>query len=180
MTKQNHEVSTLLKLIAPEEVEVELIPLSTVEKAEFLFFWATIFLTVWGTVLGTWLSLIVVKYENQPVTYLLLAVLIFMSILVTAFSIIGFKARSSARKAARPSKGPAVPLPERMDSVIDRILAGLPEKFAEKQFKDVVNQLDNNDNDQAFQSIIFDRLIATKKATEVEEGGQVFYKKARA
>ena len=75
--QKNHEVGTLLRLIAPDSVEVELVPLAAIEKAEFVFFWATIFLTVWGTVLGTWLSLVTVEHDNQPVRNLLLAVLFF-------------------------------------------------------------------------------------------------------
>jgi len=89
-------------------VEVELVPLAAIEKAEFVFFWATTFLTVWGTVLGTWLSLVTVEHDNQPVRNLLLAVLFFF--IGTSFRIHSVRLQSSKYNSAkRPVKCFAAP-----------------------------------------------------------------------
>jgi hypothetical protein len=168
--QKNHEIGTLLRLIAPEAVEVELVPLASIEKAEFLFFWATIFLTVWGTVLGTWLSLITVKYDNPPVVNILLAVLAFLSLLVLVFTWSGFSVRRRTRQSARltAAQPRKLPMPDRMDNVIVKLIEMLTPEFTEADFKRLVDRFDNNGNDVALQAVLFDRLVATGKAEAVE------------
>jgi hypothetical protein len=168
--QKNHEVGTLLRLIAPGSVEVELVPLAAIEKAEFLFFWATIFLTVWGTVLGTWLSLVTVEHDNQPVRNLLLAVLFFLSVLVFAFTRSGFRVRSTTRQSARfnalrPRK---LPIAERMDRFNSGLLDTLQPEFTEAEFKDLVNGVDDDDDDIALQTVLFDRMVASGAAVAID------------
>lgn len=169
--EQSHEIGTLLRLIAPEAVEVELVPLAVIEKAEFLFFWSTIFLTVWGALLGTWLSLTAIKYENQPVLYLLLVALIFITALVFAFTYAGFKARNKARQTARSiqARPGKLPMPEKMDRVVTFVVNILADEFTEEDFKKLVDRLDEGNNDIAFQTVLFDRAIASKAVIPVDE-----------
>ena len=168
--QKNHEVGTLLRLIAPDAVEVELVPLAAIEKAEFLFFWSTIFLTVWGTVLGTWLSLVTVEYDNQPVRNLLLAAWVFLSVLVFAFTWSGFRVRGTTRQSARlnalrPRK---LPIPERMDGFNSGLLDILQSEFTEAEFKNLVNGFDDHDNDIALQTVLFDRMVASGAAIAID------------
>lgn len=178
--QKNHEIGTLLRLVAPEAVEVELVPLSSIEKAEFLFFWSAIFLTVWGTVLGTWLSLISVRYDNEPVIKILLAVLIFLSILVLAFTYSGFRVRSVTRQSARRD-GPRTltpPVSGRMDRVISSFLEMLKSEFTETDFKNLVNTFDDSENDVVLQRVLFDHMIASGAAVAVDANTKpIFYRK---
>jgi hypothetical protein len=164
-----HEIKTLLRLIAPETVDVELVPLASVEKAEFLFFWATIFLTAWGTVFGTWLSLVVVDFPNKPVANLLLAVLAFLTLLVIAFSRAGFQARSTARKRVSSASSAAKPsFSERMDRTIKKLLTLLPAEFTEAQFLELVNKFDDEPRDGSLGTTLFERMQVTRVIVKVE------------
>ena len=164
-----HEIKTLLRLIAPDAVDVELVPLSSVEKAEFLFFWTTIFLTVWGTVFGTWLSLVTVDFPNRPVMHILLATLAFLTVLVIAFSIAGFQARSSARKRVSSTASAARPsFPERMDRTIKKLLTLLPAEFTEAQFLDLVDKFDDEPRDGSVGTTLFERMKVTGAVIKVE------------
>jgi hypothetical protein len=164
-----HEIKTLLRLIAPDALDVELVPLASVEKAEFLFFWATIFLTTWGTVFGTWLSLVTVDFPNKPVVHILLAALAFLTLLVVAFSKAGFQARSSARKRVSSTTSAARPsFPERMDRTIKKLLTLLPAEFTEAQFLELVDKLDEEPRDGSVGSTLFERMQVTGVIAKVE------------
>lgn len=177
-TEDRKHISTLLKLIAPDSVEVELVPLSSIEKVEFLFFWVTIFLTVWGTVLGTYLSLITTDFNNKPVILLLEVCLGFLSILVIAFSITAFNVRAKSRRKAKTE--PQTPdSSEKADRIIRFIANGLPDQFSEIEFKALVNEFDDRDNDTDLQHYLFTRAINRKLIKEYSgNGGEKKYRRA--
>jgi hypothetical protein len=156
-------------LIAPETVDVELVPLASVERAEFLFFWATFFLTAWGTVFGTWLSLVTVDFPNKPVVHLLLAALVFLTVLVISFSSAGFQARSSARKRVSSTTSAAKPsFPDTMDRTIKKLLTLLPAEFTEAQFLELVDKFDDEPRDGSVGVTLFHRMQVSGALTEVE------------
>jgi hypothetical protein len=164
------EIKTLLRLIAPQVVDVELVPLASVEKAEFLFFWTTIFLTAWGTVFGTYLSLVVISFGNQPVILLLLVALIFLSVLVLVFSFTGFRARTNARKQVSPQVqaiGEASPVVQ-MDRINRTLLALLPDEFTREEFVAVVDPFDDEPRDGAVAQLLLNRLLVSKLVSTVD------------
>jgi len=159
-------ISTLLKLVAPDSVEVELVPLSSIEKVEFLFFWVTIFLTVLGTVLGTYLSLTLTAYDNKPVVLFLEIALGFLTILVVSFSITAFVVRSKSRKKVKTEAPTASG--EKADRIIRFIVDVLPDKFTEEEFKALINKLDDGENDEKFQGYMFSRAVSRKLIVEID------------
>ena len=97
------DIQTLVKLYAPREVGVTLVPYQAVEKAEYLLFWACVFLGILTAFLGSLISLVVINYGNNAVVWLLAIVTFLLFVFFIAFAIRGFRERREVRLAAMSS-----------------------------------------------------------------------------
>jgi hypothetical protein len=96
--QQTIDVATAVRLLAPREVGITLVPLSEVEEAESFAFWTTIFISVLTTIGGTLLGLLASGYSNAPVLYLLLFFGVVFLLISAAFGLKVRRIRLSARE----------------------------------------------------------------------------------
>jgi cbb3-type cytochrome oxidase subunit 3 len=176
----NDKLSTILKLIAPETVEVELVPLATIEKAEFLYFWVSIFLSVWSALFGTWISLVITNHQNHQVVTVIGSFLIFLTLVVIAFGWLAFRTRSKARKNIRNElsspKDEVHSKIERIKRVFLHVALTLPEKFEKSEFYDAIRKFDDEkDGDDTFIEHIF-TYAQNNLLDTIHEGQKVYYK----
>lgn len=94
------DIGTIVKLFAPKEVGVTLIPLQDFENIEFLRFWSSIFFGVFTAFLGSVVSLLVTPYDNAPVLYVLGISTILFLLMFSAFSVKSFAASKAAKNRA--------------------------------------------------------------------------------
>jgi uncharacterized protein YpmB len=97
---KRYDINTIVKLYAPKEVGVTLVPLEKVELAESSWRWAQVFGGIFWTLLGALISLVAVKYENNPVTILLVIFVVIFCAMYAIFSQKGIKELRKAREAA--------------------------------------------------------------------------------
>ncbi|ALM70798.1 hypothetical protein [Vibrio vulnificus] len=157
---KEEKLNTILKLVAPESVEVELVPLSTIEKSEFLYFWVTIFLSVWSALFGTWLSLLITDHQNKQVITVIGIFIIFITLVVVAFAYFAFKTRSTVRKNANNRINSVVENQidkvARLKRVATSIAIALPEKFEKKDFYALMKTIDEDDDgDESYIDYVF-------------------------
>jgi len=105
---QNFDVRTGVRLYAPKEMGVTLVPLQDVEGAEFALFWSAVFLSFSSTGLGAWLSMLASGYDNKPVVYLIALFTLIFAALAVGFGLYGFKKRKNARALAQTPEGEAL------------------------------------------------------------------------
>ena len=105
-TSQKHDFETLINLLAPKELDIQLIPLEYVEKTEFLFYWCSIFLAITTSLFGSLVSLIAVGYINKPLIILLAVFMIIFLIIFSIFSIKWFKSKKDHRELFKSVKTP--------------------------------------------------------------------------
>jgi hypothetical protein len=102
-TPQSSSVSTLLKVYAPKEVGITLVPLQEVEQAEDSAMWSSFFLMILSLLLGTLLPLFLTDYKNTPVMWILGFVSLAFLILSVAFHC---RTRSIRKKIRSAAVGP--------------------------------------------------------------------------
>lgn len=95
-----HDIQTVVNLIAPKEVGVTLVPLESLENVESSRFWASLFLSLFGTIFGAELSLLITAHSNTPVLWLLLVFSVIFLILFICFSVRAYRQNKKARQNA--------------------------------------------------------------------------------
>jgi len=108
-----HDIQTIVRLLAPKEVGIVLVPLSSVEETESTFFWTTVFLGIFTAILGAVISLFSSDYNNRAVITLLICFLCIFFGLTVAFAIIGFQKRRLLReRSSQTEESPIAPKPK--------------------------------------------------------------------
>jgi len=95
--KQSFDIKTAVKLLAPSEVGITLVPLTTIENSDHAFFWAAVFLSLSTCLLGSGISLFASEYPHVPLVILLLIFGVLFLVLFGAFSYRGHSVRKEAR-----------------------------------------------------------------------------------
>lgn len=98
--RKSFDVQTIVQLYAPKVVGVTLVPIETIDKAEWLLFWASVFLSIFAAFLGALMSLIAIDYENIGVIIVLAICTFLLLVLCSVFAQRGFSERGKARSAA--------------------------------------------------------------------------------
>jgi len=119
---QKFDVHTDVRLFAPKEMGVELVPLQDIEGAEFALFWAAVFLSVASSAFGAFISLITTNFQNQPVVYLLGIFCIVFFALFMGFSASGLKKRKRARGHSQTPEAVSTMQEEKAASTRERLL----------------------------------------------------------
>lgn len=97
---RSYEVQTAVRLLAPREVRISLVPLEAVERTEWLFFWASAFFGIFTALLGALVSLTATDFPNRPLLFVVAIFTVLFALLFTAFTYRAFAERRQARRAA--------------------------------------------------------------------------------
>jgi hypothetical protein len=134
------DIQTVVKLLAPRELGVELVPLSQIEQAESSTLWASIFFGVFCSLLGSVISLHTTAFTNTPVLYILWLFLIAFGALTIAFYVKGHKEKQKARRGLLDNQSPEVEAKSEAEQLADaKRLIGIMWKLKvilERVFKD--------------------------------------------
>lgn len=98
--RKSFNVRTIVQLYAPRVVDVTLFPIETIEKAEYLLFWASLFLSISTAIFGALMSLIAVDYHNIGLIIVLAVFTLLLAIFFLLFAKQGFAERRKARSSA--------------------------------------------------------------------------------
>ena len=184
-TEKTSHVSTLLKLYAPKEVGITLVPLQDVEQAESSAFWSSIFLMILSLILGSLLPLLLTGYENTPVIWILGAAAILFFMLSATFIVMTFIVRKKAREAAiGPEKEDvSTDSPElvatkgllmTLYTLNKHVFRGAP-TLTKEQFIKRVPEMFSSPIDQAFAQQVYNDMIEIGSIETFESDTNVMY-----
>jgi len=140
-----NKVETSIKLKVPREVHVELVPLTVINKVEFLFFWSSFFLSIFCVLFGCIMSLTLSNYANQAVLKILAVFCIIFFGFFIVFAVIGFRIRRKIREetmAEEADNNRRVYL-----KAVEACIDFLPEEFTKSDFIKAYMNMAHETND---------------------------------